>query len=172
MRLKPILLVAAILTLTLVVVLAVKHLTTPQQLTVAEMTKQIEQSYNAEVITLVEKSEHFVASFKQDGSIFEVSIDDETGQLSKLVLIQQNSAPSADNKPEQQPSQPQTPTVLTKQQAIDIALKEVSGEIDSVDFENTSDGGYYFVEVEQEHQEITIQIHAITGKILSIQSDD
>lgn len=74
-------------------------------------------------------------------------------------------------KPETKPK-PAPKPLLSEQQAINIALKEVSGELDSVDFENTSDGGHYFVEIEQEDDEVTVQVHAITGKILSIQYED
>ncbi|MGN7479852.1 PepSY domain-containing protein [Solibacillus silvestris] len=61
--------------------------------------------------------------------------------------------------------------LLSEQQAVNIALKEVPGEVDSVDYENSSDGGSYFIEIEQE-DEVTVQVHAITGKILSIQYED
>lgn len=46
------------------------------------------------------------------------------------------------------------------------------GELDSVEFEKTMDGGNYFVEIEQGDNEIIVQIHAITGKMLSIQYED
>ncbi|MCH7321841.1 PepSY domain-containing protein [Solibacillus sp. MA9] len=172
MNRKRALFIVTMIILTMFVVLAVKQLTTPKQLTIAEISKQVEQSYNAEIVSVVEKSDEFVTSFKKDGSVFEVSVNNETGQFSELTIIQQNNVPPTENTTEEQPSQPQIPTILTEQQVIEIALNEISGEIDSADFENTTDGGYYFVEMEQGNQEITIQIHAITGKILSIQYDD
>lgn len=79
--------------------------------------------------------------------------------------------PEVKPKPETKPK-PAPKPLLSEQQAINIALKEVSGELDSVDFENTSDGGHYFVEIEQEDDEVTVQVHAITGKILSIQYEE
>ena len=79
------------------------------------------------------------------------------------------TAPNTGKVETQQPK-PVKP-LLTEQQAIAIALKEVPGELDSVEFKSSADGGSYFVEIEQE-DEVTVQIHAITGKILSIQYDD
>lgn len=136
-----------------------------------EITEQIEKSYHGDVLTIVEKSSQYIASFSKDGSVFEVTIDSENGQFSNLMLVQQN--PEA--QPNEQvtgPNSETTPSVLTEQQAIDIALQEVTGELDSVEFEKTTDGGNYFIEIEQADNEIIVQIHAITGKILSIQYDD
>ena len=63
-------------------------------------------------------------------------------------------------------------TVLTKRQAIQIALKELKGEVDSVDYKETVDGGYYEIEIESDHDEAVILIHAVTGEVLSVERDD
>jgi len=68
--------------------------------------------------------------------------------------------------------QPVENHIITEQQAIDIALQQLKGEVDSVDFEETSEGGYYLVEIETQHDEATFQIHAVSGKILSVSWDD
>ncbi|GKV69021.1 hypothetical protein NCCP2716_15190 [Sporosarcina sp. NCCP-2716] len=81
--------------------------------------------------------------------------------------------------PAKQPAQPQTPpktVLLTKQQAIQIALRQLNGEVDDVDFVKTTDGGYYLVEIEIDvddgPDEATYQIHAISGKVMSVTWDD
>lgn len=63
-------------------------------------------------------------------------------------------------------------TVLTKQQAIQIALKELKGEVDSVDYKETTDGGYYEIEIESDKDEAVILIHGVTGEVLSVERDD
>lgn len=157
--------------ITIVVIFAVKQLTSPNVLSIEDMTTQIEKSFNSDVLSIVANSDDYIASFNKDGSIFEVTVDGENGQFSNLTLVQKNSEPEPSTQNEQ-PKPEENLTVLTEQQASTIALQEVDGKLDSVDFENTTDGGNYFVEIEQDDKEITVQIHAITGKILSIQYDD
>ncbi|WP_313470607.1 PepSY domain-containing protein [Lysinibacillus sp.] len=53
-----------------------------------------------------------------------------------------------------------------------IALGQLTGEVDSVDFEETAEGGYYLVEIETQDDEATFQIHAVSGEVLSITWDD
>lgn len=159
----------------ILIILAVQELFTPKTLTTNEMTTQVERVYSASVQSLIKKSDYYVASFDKDGSIYEVNLNPITGQFSNLQLIFKNEdivtgKNSATNDSSNNDNKVQP--LLTEQQAIELALKEIPGEIDSVDYENTADGGIYKIEVEQDENEITVQIHAITGKILSIQYDD
>lgn len=163
--------IVAIVVITMVVFFAVKQLTTPNVLSKNEIVTQIEKSYQGEILSIVEKQKNYIASFTKEGSVFEVTIDSENGQFSHLTLVQKkNEEQSIEQTIETEPEE--NPSILTKQQAMDIALKEVPGELDSVEFEKTMDGGNYFVEIEQGDNEIIVQIHAITGKMLSIQYED
>lgn len=164
-------LVVAVVVITMLVFFAVKQLTTPNVLSKSDITTQIEESFRGDILSIVEKPAHYIASFTKDGSVFELTIDREKGYFSQLTLVQKNSE-AQPNEPITKPKPPANPSVLTEQQAIDIALKEVPGQLDSVEFEKTTDGGYYFIEIEQGDNEIIVQIHAITGKILSIQYED
>lgn len=160
-------------------VLAIQQLTRSNSLSTTEVTQQVETIYNAKVQSVVEQQHHFITSFNKDGSIFEVKIDKINGQLSDLALVHQSEVPpneansdeneNSENSPNNDPYQK---PLLSEQEAMNIALKEVPGAFDSIDFVQTTDGGNYFIEIEQEENEIKIQIHAITGKILSIQYDD
>ena len=70
---------------------------------------------------------------------------------------------------------PKTPTtvLISENQAIKIAQGQLNGELDNIDFVETSDGGYYLVEIEDyKDDEATFKIHAISGKILSVTWDD
>lgn len=63
-------------------------------------------------------------------------------------------------------------TVISKHKAIQIALKELKGEVDSVDYKETADGGYYEIEIESDKDEAVILIHGVTGEVLSIERDE
>lgn len=82
-------------------------------------------------------------------------------------------------EPKPQPEKKQS-VVLTGQQAVNIALKRLNAgvpvEVDDVDFVETAQGGYYLVELELDTDadldEVVYQIHAISGKVLSVSWDD
>ena len=61
---------------------------------------------------------------------------------------------------------------LTEQQISTIARSQFSGEVDDIEFVDTNDGGYYNVDIENEEDEATLQIHALTGEVLTITYDD
>ena len=84
-------------------------------------------------------------------------------------------------KPSNKPAKAPTKTVLlSKEQAANIAMKQLPagmiGEVDDVDFEKSDGGGYYLVQIEidtdDELDEVTYQIHAISGKVLTVTWDD
>jgi uncharacterized membrane protein YkoI len=62
---------------------------------------------------------------------------------------------------------------LTEEEAIQIAQKNEPGEVDDISFEETDSGSYYLVEIEKDDgREAAVQIHAITGKVMSVTWDD
>lgn len=62
---------------------------------------------------------------------------------------------------------------ISEQEAIQIALDTVKGEVDDVDLESSNGQLYYFIEIETaDDLEAEIQIHAITGEVISIEWDD
>ena len=63
-------------------------------------------------------------------------------------------------------------TILSEHQAIQIALKELKGEVDSVDYKETADGGYYEIEIESDKDEAVILIHGVTGDVMSVERDE
>lgn len=62
---------------------------------------------------------------------------------------------------------------IKKEQAITIAKTQLTGEVQYTTYEETSDGGYYLIEIESEDdREAVIQIHGVSGEILSVTWDD
>ncbi|MGE7944904.1 PepSY domain-containing protein [Lysinibacillus xylanilyticus] len=68
--------------------------------------------------------------------------------------------------------QPEIVNVISKEQAMKIALQQLNGEVDSVDYKETEDGGFYLVEIETKNEEAVFQIHAISGKVMSVTWDE
>jgi uncharacterized membrane protein YkoI len=63
--------------------------------------------------------------------------------------------------------------LITQEQAIKIALgqikSEIVDEVDDFSYVKTDDGGYYLIEIDtKDNRQATIQIHAISGIIMSV----
>lgn len=71
-------------------------------------------------------------------------------------------------------AKPETPRSITEQEAIEIALKQLSGEVDDVELEQSGGHTYYLVEIEREGEEAeaTIKINAISGEVMSVFWED
>ncbi len=93
--------------------------------------------------------------------------------------VQPKPEPTPQAKPVPQPEKKKS-VVLTGQQAVNIALTRLNAnvpvEVDDVDYVETQQGGYYLVEIELDTEadldEVVYQIHAISGKVLSVSWDD
>ena len=158
-------------------------------LTMEEAEMRVEELYVGEVQSVSSSDDTFIISFEKNTSIYEVRVHKETGVFSELVVIyagEQSQVAREENNAQPGPAEDSskavdkssTPTknlaatILSEQKIIAIAQKQLKGEVDSVEFYETADGGYYLVEIETTEDEATFQIHAITGEILSISFDD
>ncbi|QOT09720.1 PepSY domain-containing protein [Paenibacillus sp. JNUCC32] len=64
-------------------------------------------------------------------------------------------------------------TMITKEYAIKLSLEKVPGTVEDVEYRESKSSRYYLVEIEREDgREATIQVHAITGKIMTVTWDD
>ncbi|WP_318505717.1 PepSY domain-containing protein [Bacillus sp. T3] len=62
---------------------------------------------------------------------------------------------------------------ITEEEAIAIALQSISGKVDGVKTEEVGGVTYYLIEIERENgQEGVVEIHGITGEVISITWDD
>ncbi|SEI96372.1 Peptidase propeptide and YPEB domain-containing protein [Bhargavaea ginsengi] len=147
-----------------------------------DMKAKIAEQYGAEPSAIALKDNVYSATVEEETRTTEAEYDAVTGeQIKESVTEKEPAAPPA--KEETPPAQEETPPAqeapkpsvrLTPGEAANIALKEVAGDLDDdIDFEETQDGGYYIVQVETvDDREADIQIHAITGKILTVSWDD
>ncbi|MBD7985411.1 PepSY domain-containing protein [Sporosarcina sp. Sa2YVA2] len=88
-----------------------------------------------------------------------------------------NPQPKPSNKPAKAPVKT---VLISENQAAKIAMGQLPvgmiGEVDDVDFEESKDGGYYLVQIDidtdDDLDEVTYQIHAISGKVMTVTWDD
>lgn len=191
MKFKQYVTISAFIFIGIFIFLAVQQLQTSATFTKEQMTAQVEKVYKGTVQSFVEKEDYYVASFEKNGSTYEVQIDPFNGEMSNMQAIFIADKPDDTSKPYEN-AKPNTPTapsnntqketppepnkpLLSAKQVKAIALKEFKGHVESVDFKATSDGGHYFIEIESTNEdwdEVIVQVHAVTGKILSIQYED
>ena len=78
----------------------------------------------------------------------------------------------ADNNATSTPP-PAEALILSEQKAKDIALQQVSGDVDDIELKQSGDSRYYLVEIEtNEDKDAVIQVNAVTGKVMSITWDE
>lgn len=174
-------------------ILAIGNITADTLLSKNEIQSRVESLYNGKVDAIIEKDDQYAVTFSTENATYEVIVDAENARFSELELIfdkpdvavteektQTNkpsttpptAQPNSQEKPSAENPTSQKPIILTEQQAIAIAQKQFKGELEDINFYSTSEGGYYLVEIDGEQEEAVLQIHAVTGKILSVSFDD
>lgn len=91
-------------------------------------------------------------------------IENET--LKTLVVHAKSGEILSEKAKVQTPIEPAT--AISSDKAKQIALSQLNGTVQYVAFEQSSDGGYYLVEVSTADQKAVFEIHAITGKVKSV----
>ena len=174
-------------------IIAIRRITEDTSLSEKQIASRVEALYGGVVDNTIKQDDVYFVTFSTAQATYEVTVDEANGRFSNLTLIHEQpavvqddtndgettSAPQPDSQVEpSDPPKPSTPTteqkpiLLTEQQVISIASAQFTGEVEDVDFENAADGGYYLVEIDTAEEEVTVQIHAITGKILSVSFDE
>ena len=179
-------------------IIAIRHITEDTSLSERQIASRVEALYGGVVDNTIKQDDVYIVTFSTEQATYEVTVDEVNGRFSHLTLIYEQptvvqddtnegeeTTPTADTakQPDSQvkpsdPAKPNTPAtepkpiLLTEQQVLSIASAQFTGEIEDVDFENAADGGYYLVEIDTAEEEVTVQIHAITGKILSVSFDE
>lgn len=185
---------AAVLVLGIISLFVQQYVTSSEErLDPAEVQEQLERMYAGEVTAIEVTENQYTAILTRADGTYEIRTDRLYGNVLSLVKIEEGvedadnldtSSEEPSNMPDTSPppdeEEPAPPsTRLTEQQISEIALSQVQGTIEDIDFEESQEGGYYLVEVERpalneedDGPEATIQIQAITGEVLSIVWDD
>lgn len=163
-----------------------------KELAKEEIKEIIEQKQIGEIEDIHEKEDNkkklYEAIVKNEQEKVYLTLDGETGEIleqeeEKLQTADKentsestepdNSSNKEEEKPEQSGESEEKSQNLTTEEAVQIALDTVYGEVDDIDLEDEDGQQYYFIEIEtDDDQEAEIQIHAITGEVISIEWDD
>ena len=154
-----------------------------------EVITRVESLYNGKVEEVTKEDAHYNVIFADGSNVYEVQVDEEQGTFQdlNLILIRNDGAEVAvDNNAANQKSDANSSTApnseagtsstsatrITAQDAQSLALQQMTGELEEIEYFQSADGGYYIIEIDDGEIEASFQIHAITGKILSVVYDD
>lgn len=156
------------------------------QMSASEAEEKVEQLYTGKVITTLERDDRFLITLLLSGGEYELVLDRKSGDIlsmTKTKISPNNNSDTTTEEgveagKEEEPSEPtpaneKPPSQITEQEAIGIALEKMAGTVEEVELEESNGVSYYLVEIEaNDQQEATIQVHSITGEVISITWDD
>lgn len=162
-----------------------------------EIRAEIEAVYDGELLAFEIQGNAFQATIAKDGAEYALEGDAETGNVRSLIQTKETTVTDGSDSKEDEPGehknkdepkkdqeieQPKEkkPSRITEKEAAQIGLDELPdgmvGEVDDIDFEPSDQGGFYLVEIDidtdGEYDEVTYQIHALTGEIITTTWDD
>ncbi|MCA0970560.1 PepSY domain-containing protein [Halobacillus litoralis] len=142
--------------------------------TADQVREQVQAQYSGDVVDIVEGDERFFISLQIETGDYELEVSKESGEIIRMTRVSEGTQdPKTEPSGEDSSEEPQPTEPITEQEALSIALAEVDGQVDDVDYESEDGEAFFLIEIERgEDREATVQVHAITGEILSITWDD
>jgi uncharacterized membrane protein YkoI len=131
-----------------------------KRLTPQEIQEIIEKELDEEVTLLTveldsEQQTTYLIKAEQENGIATIELDILTEQFNSYILERKELS------------------FITEQEAADIALAEVQGEVDDIDLERRNGRDVYEVEVEEfaTGEDMLVTIDALTGEVISVELD-
>lgn len=141
--------------------LRLKEAAKKRLLSEAEIRKYVTDYAHGKIESVILEDTYYKVTVENERKIKNLTMDSYTG-----VIISEEDTLKDVNMPMEEE------TVISEQKAIQIALQEQKGDVDSVDYKETDDGGYYEVEIESDNDEVVILIHGVTGEVMSVEWDE
>lgn len=126
-----------------------------------QVRKYVTDYAPGEIESIALENTYYKVQVTNDNKIKNLTLDAYTGEV-----ISEKDAPKEVNKPDTEK------VVISEKNAIQIAQQELKGEVDSVKYKETADGGYYLIEIESDNAEAIFEIHGVTGKIMSVRLEE
>lgn len=125
-----------------------------------EAIKTVQSLYGGKILNIEDTDGKYIIRAEQDKGTYEVTIDNQTGNIEKLQLI-------AAKKDAGTPSQPET-ALLPESEIRSIVQGQTAGMIESVQLNNDqTNQPVYQVEVIDNNQKQVFLVNAINGEILT-----
>lgn len=143
-----------------------------EPLSESQIREKVQTRYNGEITNMTSEEEHYLATIELDEGIYEVVVSKKNGRISDMRTAEKFQDKETEDPPEGQSGNEKTQPI-TEEEAKAKARNEIDGVVDDIDFESEGDPAFYLVEIERSGgEEATVQIHALTGEIMSVTWDD
>ncbi|MDF2067764.1 PepSY domain-containing protein [Bacillus sp. Cr_A10] len=150
--------------------------------------------YAGDIIRTTKTHDEYQIEMQIENGIYNIKIDAKSGNILSLKQLEkakeqpvepkepptntEDGSQSESNDPTTQDPAPKENTVITEQEALDIAAKHVNGlaDDDTELHQPPDQAPYYLVEVEiengEEDREAIVQVDAYTGEVKSVNWED
>lgn len=135
------------------------------RVTAKEAEQKLLSLYPGTILTFHALDDTYVAKVETETGVYQFELAKSDGRVLGLQLIEPTNTEAS---PEPQPEE----TPLTEAEATEIALREVDGQVDDVDTGESNGEPFFLVEIERDDGEAVVQVHAITGEIMTITWDE
>jgi uncharacterized membrane protein YkoI len=178
--------IIAIVVLSVIIWQLMKSITFAEPLTQEDAMSKVQNMYKAEIVKVEQQQNKYVMTIKVQSGTYEIVINRETGEVGNLKQIKNETV--SGNKVVDKQTNPPSPTTetppttqspdepvrtITEEEAVAIALQNISGTVDGIKTNQSNGVTYYLIEVERtDGEEGTVQINGITGEVISITWDD
>ncbi|MBO0995139.1 PepSY domain-containing protein [Bacillus sp. SD088] len=175
--LKPLIILICIGVLTFAIWQLFQYKTSVEPITEADAENIVNDIYKAESTKVTSTTKGFLVTIELKTGIYEIEVDRQSGdilEINRVKAIDPKPDKETPGKKEEDENKTEDSNVIiTKEKALEIALNEVEGEVDDIDFEEENGVSYYFIEIERsDGMEATIQINAVTGEVKTTTWDD
>jgi uncharacterized membrane protein YkoI len=146
-------------------------------LTEQDAQKLVQERYHGRVSLIKLTSQQYHIELEKQNQLYIITLEAESGKVlsfTKSETITSTPTPVPTPTPEPSPTAiNEPPKRLTEPEAVKIAITQVQGDVDDIWLETENNQTYYFVKIEtNDDREAIVQIHAITGEVMSVTWDD
>jgi|GEM_PF-5153317 len=142
-------------------------------LSAEEVRAQILEQYKGEITNIEKVEDRYLVALQLETGTYRLEMAEEDGRIIRMDRTEEPSPEDNEPASPDSPEETENEQPITEDQARGIALERVNGEIDDIDYESSEDGPYFLIEVElDDEREATVQVHAITGKIMTVSWND
>lgn len=146
-------------------------------LTEKEAEKLVKERYQGNISSIKLANQQYHIELEKQNHLYSVKLDSSSGKVLSFTQTGTGTTTTkptpAQTPPQQEEVKEETPKRLTDKEAVEIAVTQVQGEVDDIWLETENNQTYYLIKIEtNDDREATVQIHAITGDVMSVAWDD
>ncbi|ARI76339.1 PepSY domain-containing protein [Halobacillus mangrovi] len=133
-----------------------------------EVRQKVEEQYKGKITSIEPGDDSYMVTMTLETGEYRLEVSEEDGRIVRMERVEGTGPQDEPSEESEPPADP-----ITEEQAREVALERVSGNVDDIDYESSDDGAYFLVEIEREDgNEATVQVNAITGEVMSVSWDD